>query len=94
MKLDLDTMSKIFHKPIRMCISCRERATQNSLYRLQCIDSILNIFSGHGRSFYICKDCICQEKKALKVIMHQCKSGDRDKYMNKLQEVIADDRKS
>lgn len=35
-----------------------------------------------------------KKKKALKAIMRQCKSGDRDKYTNKLKEIIADDRKS
>jgi len=87
-------MSKIFHQPTRMCISCRERDNQKNLYRLQCFDSVLSVSSGYGRSFYICENCICQEKKALKAIMRQCKSGDRDKYTNKLKEIIADDRKS
>jgi uncharacterized protein len=87
-------MSKNFHQPTRMCISCRERDNQNKLHRFQCDDGALNIFSGYGRSFYICENCLCQEKKALKAIMRQCKSGDRDKYTNKLKEIIADDRKS
>lgn len=87
-------MSKIFHQPIRMCVLCRERDTQDKLFRLQCVDGELSNFNGNGRSFYICKDCICQDKKAMKAVMRQCKSGDRDKYTNKLKEIIADDRKS
>jgi predicted RNA-binding protein YlxR (DUF448 family) len=87
-------MSKIFHQPTRMCISCRERDMQNNLYRLQCADATLNVFNGYGRSFYICKNCICQEKKVIKAIMRQCRSSDKDKFTNKLKEIIADDRKS
>lgn len=87
-------MSKNFHQPTRMCISCRERELQKKLFRLQCSIGLLNNFSGYGRSFYICENCISQEKKALKAIMRQCKSGDKDKYTNKLKEIIADDRKS
>ncbi len=49
---------------------------------------------GNGRSFYLCKDCISQEKKVLKALMRQCKSGDKDRLMNKLKEIIPDDRKS
>jgi len=65
---------------------------QNILYRLQCLEGALSTFGGSGRSFYICESCICQEKKAIKAIMRQCKSGDRDKYTNKLKEIITDDR--
>ena len=87
-------MSKNFHKPIRMCLSCRERDSQDKLYRLQCFESELVRFSGYGRTFYICKNCIYQEKKAIKAVMRECKSGDRDKFTNKLKEIIADDRES
>ena len=87
-------MSKIFHQPIRMCVACRERDVQDKLYRLQCIEGTLIIFSGYGRSFYMCKNCIYQEKKAIKAIMRQCKSGDRDKFTNRLKEIITDDRES
>jgi predicted RNA-binding protein YlxR (DUF448 family) len=67
---------------------------QTELFRLQCIDGSLKIYEGKGRSFYLCMDCINQEKKVLKSLMRQCKSGQKDKFMNKLKEIITDDRKS
>jgi len=87
-------MTKIFHTPTRMCISCRERSSQNTLIRLQCIDSNLDIFKGSGRSFYLCKDCLNEEKKVLKSLMRQCRSGDKDKFTSRLKEIITDGRKS
>lgn len=87
-------MAKKFNLPVRMCISCRDRESQNKLLRLQCIDGSIEIFSGIGRSFYICKNCLYQEKKVLKAVMRQCRSGDKDKFMNRLKEIITDDRKS
>ncbi|MBA3027079.1 MAG: hypothetical protein FP820_11855 [Sulfurimonas sp.] len=77
-----------------MCISCRERDAQNNLYRLQCIDGSVEIFQGCGRSFYLCRNCFCQEKKVYKALMRQCRSNDKDKLMIKLKEIITDDRKS
>ena len=87
-------MAKIFHQPIRMCATCRQRLAQNELLRLQCVDGSLQQFVGSGRSFYICKNCIEDENKVIKTLMRQCKSGDRDRFTNKLKEIIADDRKS
>lgn len=43
--------------PVRMCIVCRERFLQHSLSRLQYRDSKLQVFSGFGRSFYVCQGC-------------------------------------
>ncbi|WP_428733080.1 hypothetical protein [Sulfurimonas sp.] len=77
-----------------MCISCRQRDVQNNLIRLQCIDSQLSLFRGSGRSFYICKICLEDNKKVLKALMRQCKSGDKDKFAKTLKEIITDDRKS
>jgi len=45
-------------KPIRMCISCRKREPQKELYRLQKEESKLINYSGFGRSFYLCKECL------------------------------------
>ncbi len=87
-------MAKKFNQPTRMCISCRERNSQDSLIRLQYINASLEAYSGSGRSFYLCKDCLSQEIKAVKSLMRQCKSGDKDKIMNRLKEIITDDRKS
>ena len=87
-------MPKIIHQPIRMCISCRERDAQEKLQRLQYVDNSLERFTGRGRSFYICENCLTQEKKLSKALMRQCKSGEKDKFMNRLKEIITDDRKS
>ncbi|PNV84272.1 MAG: hypothetical protein C0627_01780 [Sulfurimonas sp.] len=87
-------MAKKFTQPLRMCISCRQRDVQNNLIRLQCIDSQLSLFRGSGRSFYICKICLEDNKKVLKALMRQCKSGDKDKFAKTLKEIITDDRKS
>ncbi|PLY16488.1 MAG: hypothetical protein C0628_00515 [Sulfurimonas sp.] len=87
-------MAKKFNQPLRMCISCRQRDIQYNLIRLQCIDSQLSLFRGNGRSFYICKACLKDNKKVLKSLMRQCKSGDKDKFLNILKEIITDDRKS
>ena len=51
-------MSKRNHQPIRMCISCRKREPQQELYRLQKEESIVIKYSGVGRSFYLCKECL------------------------------------
>ena len=87
-------MAKKFNQPLRMCISCRQRDTQDKLLRLQCENSQLSLFRGSGRSFYLCKLCRQDQKKVLKALMRQCKSGDRDKFSNILKEIITDDRKS
>jgi len=82
------------HLPIRMCVSCREREIQDKLYRLQCIDGSIEKFKKSGRSFYLCNNCLYQEKKVLKALMRQCRGGDKDKFMNRLKEIITDGRKS
>jgi uncharacterized protein len=87
-------MAKNFHKAIRMCISCRERQDQKLLVRLQCKEGLLEAFSNSGRSFYICNDCLDNEKKIIKALMRQCKSGEKDKILIALKEIITDDRKS
>ncbi len=87
-------MSKKFHQAIRMCVSCRERVEQKLLVRLQCIEGILKAFNNNGRSFYICKTCLLNEKKIMKSLMRQCKSGDKDKLATRLKEIITDDRES
>ena len=85
-------MAEIFNIPLRMCIICRQRDAQSNLLRLQCIDGSLDLFKGRGRSFYLCKNCLKEEKKLSKSLMRQCRSGDKDKLMNKQKEIITDDR--
>jgi len=85
-------MAKKFHLPQRMCVSCRQRDEQSNLVRLQCIDGELDCFSGQGRSFYLCKVCLQDEKKISKSLMRTCRSNKKDNLMNKLKEIITDDR--
>lgn len=87
-------MVKKFHKPVRMCISCRQRDEQKNLLRLICKDGNLEKFDGNGRSFYICQNCLTLEKQVSKSLMRYCKSGQKDKFMSKLKEIITDGRKS
>ena len=85
-------MAKKFYQASRMCISCRTRDIQQNMLRLQCIDGNIEIFKGLGRTFYLCNDCLEDEKKLLRSLMRQCKSSDKEKLMNKLKEIITDDR--
>jgi len=87
-------MAKKFHQPTRMCLACRQREKQKNLFRLQCKDGEITSFSGVGRSFYLCQNCLREDKKNIPALMRACRGGDRDKHMNKLKEIITDDRKS
>jgi len=85
-------MATKFHIPTRMCVSCRERHNQNTLLRLQCKDASVESFNGTGRSFYLCKVCLDNEKKLTKSLMRQCRSSDKERLTNRLKEIITDDR--
>ena len=50
-------------QPSRMCITCRSRHPQNTLIRLRQDGSKVVAFDGKGRSFYLCNDCVNNEKK-------------------------------
>jgi len=50
-------------QPIRMCIACRSRYPQKSLIRLKQDGNEIVEFDGMGRSFYLCKSCVRDEKK-------------------------------
>jgi predicted RNA-binding protein YlxR (DUF448 family) len=50
-------------QPIRMCIACRSRYPQKSLIRLKQNGKEIVAFDGIGRSFYLCKECVKDEKK-------------------------------
>lgn len=84
-------MPKIFHQPLRMCISCRTRELQESLVRLQYLQSELTHYSGIGRSFYICKMCLKDEKKIIKSLMRQCKTSNKEQFVSILKEIIVDE---
>lgn len=51
------------HTPIRMCIVCKNRFEQKSLYRFQIQKGEIVSKIQFGRSLYICNQCIfCEEK--------------------------------
>ena len=50
-------------KPTRMCISCRKKFVRLTMIRLQHRDSKILAYQGVGRSFYLCHECINNEKK-------------------------------
>jgi predicted RNA-binding protein YlxR (DUF448 family) len=54
--------------PVRMCISCRSRSLQKDLIRLQLINGDVVRYRGFGRSFYICQECIVDEKRVKNII--------------------------
>ena len=46
-----------------MCIICRSRHPQKSLIRLKQNSKEVVAFDGTGRSFYLCRSCVKDEKK-------------------------------
>ncbi len=50
-------------QPIRMCITCRSRHPQNTLIRVKHMCNEVVAYDGQGRSFYLCLDCVKNEKK-------------------------------
>ncbi len=84
-------MAKNITQPIRMCVVCRGRFAQSSLIRLQCKDANLYSFSGSGRSFYICSECVDDKKTPYK-LAHSCRTKAVDTLMNQLKEIVVDDR--
>ena len=75
---------------LRMCISCRAREEQTTLNRFQCKDKILKTYSGYGRSFYICNNCLEDTKKLEKALFRQCKN--KDLYLEQLKEIVVNGR--
>jgi predicted RNA-binding protein YlxR (DUF448 family) len=80
--------------PQRMCVACRERFEQKALLRLQCKQQHLISYSGSGRSFYLCFDCVENEKKVTRALARACKSGDMQYLSTQLKEIIIDVRQS
>jgi predicted RNA-binding protein YlxR (DUF448 family) len=71
------------HIPIRMCSSCRARFPQKNLLRLQKNGDKALKYRGVGRSFYICYDCLENDKHILNKISGRLKID-----INSLDEVI------
>jgi len=84
-------MPRIKTQPVRMCILCRNRKQQNDLQRFQCKENRLLRFTGNGRSFYLCAQCL-DNKRVNRVLARQCKTAETQMLMSQLKEIIADDR--
>ena len=59
-------------KQTRMCLACRARLLQSELKRLQVVQNALCVFSGVGRSFYLCARCY-EDPKAMRGVMKRYK---------------------
>ena len=77
---------------VRTCVVCRSKLPQKTLNRLQCQNKKLIKFTGMGRSFYICNDCLQNEKTVEKALYRQCKN--KDEYIVQLREIVANGRQS
>jgi predicted RNA-binding protein YlxR (DUF448 family) len=84
--------AKLANVPERMCISCRSRNLQSSMVRLQYIDSEIVPYSFSGRSFYICLECIVDEKRLHKALSRHCRTNISKEQMSKLKEIVANVR--
>nr|WP_317404957.1 DUF448 domain-containing protein [uncultured Helicobacter sp.] len=73
-------------KQTRMCVKCRKRFHQKELLRLQCDGYSLCEFSGKGRSFYVCEECLGQPK-TLQVILKINKLKPSEEYALRLKEI-------
>jgi len=84
-------MAPKYNEPVRMCVICRKRLPQSALLRLQCQNSSLIAFSGHGRSFYLCDDCF-DIKNTARALARQCKTNATQTLLQQLKEIIIDVR--
>lgn len=73
--------------PVRTCIACRAKIAQNLLNRLQCKDKKLTPFTGTGRSFYVCDECLKDDNKLEKALYRHCRN--KDNYIVQLREIFA-----
>ena len=75
---------------IRTCVACRGRFAQKLLNRLQCTNKKLTKYTGNGRSFYICNDCLKQTDKLEKALYRHCRN--KDNYIVQLREILKNGR--
>lgn len=70
-----------------MCVCCRNRLSQQNLLRLQVQDNEIYEWRQSGRSFYLCKNCIGNDKFINKI----CKSLrlKNDNISNHLKEIVS-----
>ena len=75
-------------QPTRMCIACRSRHPQNTLIRLKLSGKDVVVYDGQGRSFYLCADCVKNEKK-VKGLVKRFKQ-DKEQFTKLLKELLND----
>ncbi|WP_185900173.1 DUF448 domain-containing protein [Campylobacter sp. MIT 99-7217] len=67
------------HIPIRMCIICKARKEQKSLFRFGVKMGKIHLNLGTGRSFYVCSSCLNKDEKAFrKIKIHNLKVDQQD----------------
>lgn len=49
-------------RSVRMCVVCRQRDLQKNLLRFKAIETMLQLYDGSGRSFYVCSVCLPKHK--------------------------------
>ena len=75
-------------QPTRMCIACRSRHPQNTLIRVKLSGKDVVVYDGQGRSFYLCADCVKNEKK-VKGLVKRFKQ-DKERFIKLLKELLND----
>ncbi|MCX2717743.1 DUF448 domain-containing protein [Helicobacter sp. MIT 21-1697] len=73
-------------KQMRMCVKCRKRFCQKELLRLQSNGYSLCRFSGRGRSFYVCEECL-EQPKTLQTIIKMNKLKPSEHHVSTLKEI-------
>lgn len=73
-------------KQTRMCVKCRCKFHQKELLRLQSDSVSLYKFSGEGRSFYVCGECL-EHPKTLQVIQKINKLKPSENHALRLKEI-------
>jgi predicted RNA-binding protein YlxR (DUF448 family) len=75
--------------PIRTCVACRSRLEQNVLLRLQSSNNSIISYSGFGRSFYLCGDCIENKRDlVVKKMLYYCGNKDKSFIKKNLEEIV------
>jgi predicted RNA-binding protein YlxR (DUF448 family) len=78
--------------PIRTCVSCRSRFEQNILLRLQAKNNQIVLYTGFGRSFYLCTNCIENKKDViLKKMIYFSNNKDKDFIRKNLEEILVNE---
>ncbi|EAH5217670.1 DUF448 domain-containing protein [Campylobacter upsaliensis] len=63
------------HTPIRMCVLCKNRFKQNTLYRFKVENNELCVDLKCGRSVYLCEACLLKDNhKWQKALSRACKN--------------------